>query len=105
MIKKAIFYGARVGAVTGAASATTYMLIVLIIAELVLPLSNPSTVIIFDQDFFRFIFPLLVITSPFWLFSSVLIGLITASIFGLLFVKIYPKRRIVFWPVFCFVSL
>lgn len=92
-MKKAIFKGAKIGAIIGFVLALLYAIIVLMVAESHLPIPNPSTNVFFTPDFFDVEFPFLLTASPIWLLIPVLIGSITAGCFAFIISKFQPSRK------------
>ena len=95
-MKKAIFKGVKIGAITGFVLAFLYAIIVLIVAESHLPISNPSTNVFFTSDFFDVEFPFLLTASPIWLLIPVLIGSVTAGGFAFIISKFQPNWKRIF---------
>lgn len=91
-MKRAIFTGVKIGAITGFVLAVLYAIVVLLVTEASLPLPNPHMIVIFTPDFFSVEFPFLVGTSPIWLMSPILIGGITTGSFGFIIAKSHPSR-------------
>ena len=92
-MKKTIINATKVGIITGFVSALGYAVIALIIVELFLPLPNPSAIAIFDNDFSFLLSEFIIPTSPFWLFGSTIIGVITAIGFSVYLVKAHPSKQ------------
>jgi len=90
-MKVAIFKGAKVGATTGFISALGYAVMALIIAELFLPIPNPTAIVIIDDVFL--LSEIVIPTSPFWLFGSTVIGGITAVGFVVYLHKVNPSKK------------
>jgi hypothetical protein len=81
-MKIAVIKGAQIGAIAGFLSAIIYAVFFLIMAELLLPIPDPSAITIFTYKELQFIVPILLSSSIFWLFLPTLIGVVTGSCFG-----------------------
>ena len=69
-----------------------YAMIFLVGAELLLPIPDPSAIVIFDIESFDFVFPEILKLSPIWLGAPIFIGALTATGFGFILVIYHPSR-------------
>lgn len=93
-MKTALLKGAKIGSIAGFMSASTYAIIFLIVAELVLPFPKPSATLFFDRENMRIIFPVLLGLTPTWLIIPTFIGILTGMGFGFLLAKFNPTYKI-----------
>jgi hypothetical protein len=95
-MKKAILKGVKVGAIAGFSGAVINAFLVLVAAELSWPASNPQKIDVFNVDFVSSYLIPLIMGAPIWLVPPILIGSVTASIFGFVHARFdLPKIKFV----------
>ncbi len=102
-MKRAIFKGAKVGAIAGFSLAILNAILVLISIELSWPTPTPQKVVVFTSDFLSDVIPSLLFASPYWLILPTLIGGGTAIVFGFIFVKfnLHKKKFVRICTILC----
>jgi hypothetical protein len=84
-MKNAILKSVQLGALASLLSASAYAVFTLIVAQ-------ASGMIIFGVNFFDYVFPFLLTSSPIWLLFPIVVGSVTAGIFGYIFTKYKPTK-------------
>lgn len=93
-MKKAILKGVKIGTIAGFISATIYTICFFVVAELVLPIPEPSAIMLFDVENMKMIVPILIGLSPIWLITPTLVGTLTGLGFGFILIKFKLSYKI-----------
>lgn len=86
-MKTAIIQGAMIGAKAGFLSAAIYAILFLMGAELFLPIPDPSEITVFTLSNLKFVGPIFLVSSIFWLLLPTILGALTGSSFGFFYTK------------------
>jgi hypothetical protein len=101
-MKASILKDSKVGATIGFILAIIYMTIILIIAELSLPISDSSEIMIFTNESLSLYIEAILIASPIWLLTPVLIGCITTIFMSFVLASFHFSKSTFLFVCFAF---